>query len=170
MSRAEVICSSAGRPFGLTQLDWVMPSRREAAFMASANFSIEPDTPSASTTEMSFADFTIIIFKALSTVTVVPVLNPIFEGDCATALGDTGSRVSRVRRLSFTALSARYIVISLVVEAGYHGSAACSACSTLPDSASTMRVASADAVRAPIKVLARSATPRASFRKNGVGK
>ena len=121
MSRAEVICSSAGRPFGLTQLDCVMPRRREAAFMSSANFSIEPDTPSASTTAMSFADFTIIILSALSTVTVVPALKPIFEGACATALGDTVSSESRVRRLSFTALSVRYIVISLVVEAGYHG-------------------------------------------------
>ena len=121
MSRAEVICSSAGSPFGLTQLDCVMPRRRDAAFMSSANFSIEPDTPSASTTDMSFADFTIIILSALSTVTWMPAGKPIFDGACATAFGDTVSSVSMPRRPSFTALSVRYMVISLVVEAGYHG-------------------------------------------------
>ena len=43
------------------------------------------------------------------------------ENACATAFGDTVSSVSMPSRLSFTALSTRYIVISLVVEAGYHG-------------------------------------------------
>ena len=138
--------------------------------MSSANFSIEPDTPSASTTEMSFADFTIIILSALSTVTVVPALKPIFEGACATALDETVSSESRVRRLSFTALSVRYIVISLVVEAGYHGIVACSACSTLPESASTISVASALAGRAPIRPVVRMATPRATLRRIGNGK
>src|SRR5690348_12162110 len=121
MSRADVICSSAGRPFGLTQLDWVMPRRREAAFISSANFSIEPETPSASTTAMSFADFTISILIALSTVTCVPALKPIFEGACATAFGETVSSESIDRRPAFTVLSVRYRVISLEVEAGYHG-------------------------------------------------
>src|SRR5919205_685882 len=73
------------------------------------------------TTAMSLADFTISILSALSTVTVVPALKPILDGACATAFGDTVSSVSIERRLSFTALSVRYIVISLVVEAGYHG-------------------------------------------------
>ena len=43
------------------------------------------------------------------------------ENACATAFGETASSVSIARRLSFTALSARYIVISFVVDAGYHG-------------------------------------------------
>ena len=84
-SRAEVICSSAGRPFGLTQLDCVMPRFFAVAFISSENFSIEPPTPSASTTAMSFADFTIIILSALSTVSCVPGRKPIFDGACEAA-------------------------------------------------------------------------------------
>ena len=60
--------------------------------------SIEPPTPSASTTAMSFADFTSIIFSALSTVTCVPDRKPIFEGDCEAAIGDTVNSVSSVMR------------------------------------------------------------------------
>ena len=68
MSRAETICSSAGRPLGLTKFDCVMPSRCAVWFISSAKFSIEPATPSASTTAMSLADLTISILSALSTV------------------------------------------------------------------------------------------------------
>ena len=54
---------------------------------------------------MSLADFTIIIFSAFSTVTCVPGLKPIFDGDCEAATGDTVSSVSSVRRPSLTAFS-----------------------------------------------------------------
>ena len=54
---------------------------------------------------MSLADFTSIIFSALSTVTCVPGRNPIFDGDCEAAIGDTVNSVSSVRRPSFTAFS-----------------------------------------------------------------
>ena len=40
---------------------------------------------------MSFADFTISILSALSTVTVVPAWKPILVGACAAALADTVS-------------------------------------------------------------------------------
>ncbi len=46
-----------------------MPSRCAVRFISSEKASIDPDTPSASTTAMSLADFTIIILSALSTVT-----------------------------------------------------------------------------------------------------
>ena len=45
---------------------------------------------------MSFADFTISIFSALSTVTVVPGLKPILVGACAAALRD--DRKQRIER------------------------------------------------------------------------
>jgi hypothetical protein len=61
--------------------------------------------PSASTTAMSLADFTSIIFSALSTVTWVPGRRPIFEGDCDDAVGDTVSSVSSETRPSLTAFS-----------------------------------------------------------------
>ncbi len=67
--------------------------------------SIEPPTPSASTTAMSLADFTSIILSALSTVTWVPGRKPIFDGDCDAAIGDTLNRVSSVMRPSLTAFS-----------------------------------------------------------------
>ena len=44
---------------------------------------------------MSFADFTISIFSALSTVTWVPAGKPIFDGACATALRETVNSVSK---------------------------------------------------------------------------
>ncbi len=47
---------------------------------------------------MSFADFTIIILSALSTVTWVPTGKPILVGDCAAALGETVNSVSNVMR------------------------------------------------------------------------
>ena len=74
-------------------------------FISSANFSTEPATPSASTTAMSLADFTIRIFSALSTVTVVPGSKPILVGACEAARGDTVNRVSSVMRLFLTACS-----------------------------------------------------------------
>ena len=52
---------------------------------------------------MSFADFTIIILMALSTVTTVPTLNPILVGDCASALADTLNGESVLMRPSLRA-------------------------------------------------------------------
>ena len=52
---------------------------------------------------MSFADLTIIILSALSTVTWMPTLKPILDGCCAMALGDTVSNVSMPRRWSLMA-------------------------------------------------------------------
>jgi hypothetical protein len=46
-----------------------MPSFAAVWFIIAEKPSTEPPTPSASTTAMSLADFTIIIFSALSTVT-----------------------------------------------------------------------------------------------------
>ena len=54
---------------------------------------------------MSFADFTISILSALSTVTRVPGGKPIFTGACAAALAETASGLSRVIRPSLTARS-----------------------------------------------------------------
>ena len=105
MSRAEVTWPSAGRPFGLTQVDCVMPSRRECLFISSAKASTEPDTPSASTTAMSLADLTIIILSALSTVIWVPTGKPILDGCSASARGDTAINLSSVMRPSLTARS-----------------------------------------------------------------
>ncbi len=82
-----------------------MPSRCAVLFISAENPSTDPPTPSASTTAMSFADLTIIIFSALSTVTCVPERNPIFDGACAAAAGDTVRTVSSVNRPSFTAFS-----------------------------------------------------------------
>ena len=47
---------------------------------------------------MSFADFTIIILSALSTVTWLPAGKPILVGDCMAAFGDTVNSVSDVMR------------------------------------------------------------------------
>ena len=47
---------------------------------------------------MSLADFTIIIFSALSTVTWVPMAKPILVGDCAIAVCETENSVSNVTR------------------------------------------------------------------------
>ena len=63
-----------------------MPSRCAVSVISCAKSSIEPPTPSASRTAMSFADFTIIILIALSTVTWVPTGKPILVGSCARAL------------------------------------------------------------------------------------
>ena len=76
-----------------------------ALFISSANFSTEPETPSASTTAMSFADFTISILSALSTVTWVPGLKPIFDGACEAARAETVNSESSVMRLFLTACS-----------------------------------------------------------------
>ena len=54
---------------------------------------------------MSLADFTIRIFSALSTVTVVPARKPILVGACEAARGDTVNSVSSVMRLFLTACS-----------------------------------------------------------------
>ena len=81
-----------------------MPSRWAVAFISSANFGMEPPTPSASTTAMSFAEWTSIILSVLSTVSWVPTLKPILEGCWASAVGLTVNTVSRVMRWSRIAL------------------------------------------------------------------
>src|SRR6185312_9169692 len=124
-----------------------MPSCCAVWFIIAEKPSIEPPTPSASTTAMSLADFTIIILSALSMVSWVPGGNPILEGDCEAATGDTVNSVSSDIRPSFTAFSVTYAVMILVTEAGYQGMVALSACSTLPVSASTTSSASACATR-----------------------
>jgi hypothetical protein len=58
---------------------------------------------------------------ALSTVTWVPTGKPILVGACSFAFVETVNKVSEVMRWSRIALSVTYSVISLVVEAGYHG-------------------------------------------------
>ncbi len=82
-----------------------MPSLAAVWFIIAEKPSIDPPTPSASTTAMSLADFTIIILSALSTVTWVPGGKPILDGDSEAATGDTVSSVSSDRRPSFTAFS-----------------------------------------------------------------
>jgi hypothetical protein len=52
---------------------------------------------------MSFADLTISILSALSTVTVVPTGNPILTGDCAAAVCETAISLSSVILPSLTA-------------------------------------------------------------------
>jgi len=54
---------------------------------------------------MSFADFTIIILTALSTVTCVPTGKPILVGDWMLAFAETVNKVSGVIRWSRIALS-----------------------------------------------------------------
>jgi len=83
-----------------------MPRRCAVRFISAEKLSTEPATPSAMTTAMSLADFTIIIFSALSRVTWVPGLKPILEGCWAAAVGDTVNRESSDSRPSFTAFSA----------------------------------------------------------------
>src|ERR1700745_2052594 len=101
-----------------------MTRRFAFSFISARKPSTEPPTPSASTTAMSFADFTSIILSALSTVTCVPGLKPIFEGDCADASGDTVNSVSSVILPSLTAFNVTYAVIILVTDAGYQGKVA----------------------------------------------
>ena len=73
-----------------------MPSCCALWFIIAEKPSIEPPTPSASTTAMSLADFTSIILSALSTVTWVPGRKPIFDGDCEAA--DRRHREQRIER------------------------------------------------------------------------
>ena len=82
-----------------------MPSRCAVWFICAEKPSTEPATPSASTTAMSLADFTIIMCSAFSTVTWVPGRKPILDGDCEAATGDTVSTVSSASRPSLTAFS-----------------------------------------------------------------
>ena len=112
-------------------------------FISSENFSTEPPTPSASTTAMSLADFTISILSALSTVIWVPGLKPILDGACEAARrGDGEQRVER-DALVLDRLQ-RHIERSSAwwSRPDTTASVAFSACSTLPVSASTSSVAS----------------------------
>ncbi len=54
---------------------------------------------------MSLADLTMMVLIALSTVIWEPALKPILVGACATALGETVSRVSSDSLPAFTAFS-----------------------------------------------------------------
>ena len=106
MSRAEVTCVALGSPFGLTKWDSRMPSAAAARFISPAKASTEPETPSAMVTATSFADLTISIFSALSSVTSVPGRKPIFEGAIFAARAETRKGVFRLSRPSRAAFSA----------------------------------------------------------------
>ena len=82
------------------------PSADAVWFISAAKDSTEPETPSAMVTAMSFADFTISILSALSSVTCEPGANPIFEGFMLAARAETTNGVSSVSRPCRTALSA----------------------------------------------------------------
>ena len=90
----------------MTQLDSRIPSAAEALFISSAKASTEPDTPSATVTATSLADFTISITSALRSVTSDPGRNPIFDGAIFAARAETTSGVSKVSRPWRTASSA----------------------------------------------------------------
>ncbi|KAG5720375.1 hypothetical protein E4T56_gene8887, partial [Termitomyces sp. T112] len=84
--------------------------------------------------------------SAFSTVTSVPGLKPIFEGDCEAATGETVSAV-----------------MILVTDAGYQGIVALFACSTRPLSASTTSHASASARLGRVSAIAATAIDPAGF-------
>src|SRR5262249_3877835 len=111
--------------------------RGGVGFIPWANFSRGRAPLGGSPTAISLADFTISILSALSTVTVVPGGKPILTGDCAAALCETVKSLSSLILPSLTARSVAYVVMILVIEAGYHGEVAFSACNTLPLSTST---------------------------------
>src|SRR5262249_18927254 len=116
---------------------------------------------------MSLADFTSIIFNALSTVTRVPGLKPIFDGDWETATGETVRSVSSVILHSLTPFCVTEAIISLVTEAGYQGTGAFSASTTFPLSASTTSRASACSERGSART-AKTANPlNTDLRNNG---
>jgi len=94
------ICSSAGKPFGLTK--WIATSRcgPHAGSSGRQNFSTEPADAFRDHHRDVIADFTISILSALSTVTVVPAENPILTGDWAAALWETVRSLSSVIRPS----------------------------------------------------------------------
>ena len=168
MSRADDTCRKSGRPLGLTKRDSRMPSALADAFISFAKPSTEPDTPSAIVTAISLADFTISIFKALSSVTSVPGRKPIFEGAMVVARAETFSGVSSVIRPSRTAFSATKTVISLVREAGYQGRVASCCISVSPEAASITitGLAVAGAAPAASAISAAAAVARVRFCRN----
>jgi hypothetical protein len=85
-------------------------------------------------------------------------------GDCATALAETVSSLSSVIRPSLTARNVTYVVMILVIEAGYHGAVAFSACSTLPVSTSTRITDSAAAREAARLTVTQVASAKISVR------
>ncbi len=85
MSRADVICSGSCQPFGFLKWLCVMPSPCAVRFISATKASTLPPTPSAKVTARSFADFTIKIFSALSTVMIVLTGKPILLGGSACA-------------------------------------------------------------------------------------
>ena len=98
---------ASGSPFGLRNSLEFMPRRRASAFIMATKPASLPPTVSAIAMAMSFAERTIIIFSALSTVIAVPTLKPIFEGGSASALADTTTGDVSLSRPALSALKAR---------------------------------------------------------------
>src|SRR5665213_2876534 len=100
-----------------------MPRRLAVEFMRATKFCSLPPTVSAIATATSLADFTSIIFSALSTFTIVPTLKPIFAGACASACADILTGEVMVSDPALIASKVTYAVISLVTDAGCHNAA-----------------------------------------------
>ena len=108
-------------------------------FISLTKASTLPPTPSAITTAMSFAERTMSILIALSSVSSVPTLKPIFDGGCASAFAETLSSVLGASLCSRMAWKATYTVINFVTDAGYQGRPASDCAITRPLFASTRR-------------------------------
>ena len=82
--------------------DRVRPSRFPSWFISAANCSCEPAIASATTTQASLPESTMIPLMRSRTETVVPTSTNIFDPPKRQAVRLTGSIVSSVRRPSFS--------------------------------------------------------------------
>ena len=121
----------SGQPEALAKCEWVRPSVLASAFIRSAKAASEPASPSATTTQASLPDRTMMPWISSLTLGRSRVLRNMVEPPMSIAFCDTGRRVSIVTLPSLSASNSRSMVISFDIDAGGIGLSAFLASSTV---------------------------------------
>ncbi|KAG0910900.1 hypothetical protein G6F32_016796 [Rhizopus arrhizus] len=98
------MCCGSGRPVAFMKCVVFMPRRSASWFISDAKAASLPPTASASATEASLPDWTIMPWFSSSTVTGLRGSMNMREPPVRQACSDTGTVCSSVRRFSSSAL------------------------------------------------------------------
>ena len=120
----DIRCRGSGQPEALAKVDCVIPSSAARSVISRAKASSLPASASATTTQASLPDCTMIPLIRSSTVGRSVSSRNIVLPPIALARDETENRVSRPTRPSRNASNSMFSVISFDIEAGGIGTSA----------------------------------------------
>ena len=138
MSRADIACPSSGQPVAFRNVLLARPISRARRFISSANAASLPEMPSAMTMEASLPDCTMMPRNRSATLTRVLTMTNILDPPMRHAFSLTRNLSSRLSAPALSRSNTRYVVISLLIDAGGMPTSAAFSSNTVPVVASMM--------------------------------